>query len=275
VVNDPVTMYLLKVWAIPVAWLAAVLLLRRSVLRRWKFLAAVIAIAAFPGALAITLSNGYDFPVYYAAGRGIIRSNYVYSERIAPIFKPLSALPYPVALAIFASATTAAYIGLASRTLRSTRKYPVLGVVCLGCIGLAALYSFRFQNIGPLLAFACLSPMGAVLAMCIKPHLCVFVVLHAAIACSQRRSRTSLELSSVEVQPDTASRVSLHNRWRGNRWGKGRVMKIAINLLCLPFVIFCGIVAAIAAIGMASCRFVWAVLRQRTTATQPKHGGER
>jgi hypothetical protein len=157
----------------------------------WKW-AVVLLVAAllFPYCLERTQEKGYDFPIYYRAGQGDIspdfnRGAYVYSHKTAPIFGPLSRLPYPLAFGVFYVATWASLIALYRRLGSRLRAFPVLGASCAIIGGGAAFIILRCGNVTGMLAILVTTPVGAVLAMCVKPYLGAFVLLHAAIICAR------------------------------------------------------------------------------------------
>jgi hypothetical protein len=156
---------------------------------RWT-VAAFIAWAVY-GALTAWLGNMED----YAAYTGMGDRPYVYSERVRWVFAPLAA---PGGFWAWVAVVTASGMYVMRRVVRAIPRYPVAGVAATVFTGIALISLFRCLNVAGLLAVLCLSPMGSVLAMCVKPYLCVFVVLHAAIICYERQPD---QVSALEVQP--------------------------------------------------------------------------
>lgn len=183
-------------WWITVAALAVALpvLGRRRIDagKLWPLAVLFVAIVLYRYSLRRTLGCGNDFPVYYAAGQGrMVWGNgegyYVYSERLLPAFAWMRRLTYQQAFTVSYVASVVSFWLLMRRLFRCFSAYPVTVCVAAVVAGVAWIDVLRLQNIGGLLAFACLSPVGSLLAGCVKPYLLGFVVVHAAIACHRRR----------------------------------------------------------------------------------------
>ena len=153
-------------------------------------LVAVLIIALFPYSLDRVVEKGYDFPIYYRAGQGQIGTDYntgayVYSHRTAAVFWPLAQLPFSVAFAVFYLATGLAILTLFAALARAVPRYPVLATCAAILAGGAGFVILRCGNIAGLLALACTTPLGSVVAGCFKPHLFAFSVVHAAGLCTR------------------------------------------------------------------------------------------
>lgn len=175
----------------------------RCLLPRWRLIVILVSVVLYPYVLERTQRGEGDFPVYYRAAHGeYVWSQedgyYVYSERAAWAFGPLGALPYWAALGAFCAATASAFVGLIRQLLGAYSRLPALVfIVTIGC-GIVYPMLYRIQNITGLLALACVTPLGAILAMCVKPYLFPFVVLHAARACYAASSAASAGISELE-----------------------------------------------------------------------------
>jgi len=167
----------------------------------------LVGLALFPYSLERTQRLGYDFPIYYSAGSGDISSSYVsgafvYSHRIAPIFSPLSRLPYPTAFGVFYFSTLLSFAWMLAHFDRRSDVYPRVALVAKILAGGSLFVILRCGNIGGILAFLCISPVGAVLAGCVKPYLFSFVVLHAAGFCYKYSKGRALEVFGCQGQRD-------------------------------------------------------------------------
>ena len=156
---------------------------------KWLLAAYLIAAAAlFPYSLNRIQAKGYDFPIYYKAGQGDISTDYakgayVYNGKTAAIFWPLARLPMWLAFGIFYAATVVALVWLLFGLCRVGGQWPHLAALAGLLLGGASLIILRCGNINGLLAVLCISPLGSVLAGCVKPYLWAFTAVHAAIFC--------------------------------------------------------------------------------------------
>lgn len=160
---------------------------------------ALVVIALFPYSLERTVRLGYDYPIYYNAGRGDLSHDFtvgawVYSDRLAVDFEPLAKLKYPHSFGLFYFATAVAVFLLVRRLFPSRNEHPVLSVVGAILLGGAAFIILRCGNVTGILALLVTNPLGSVLAMCVKPYLAVFVVVHAAGFCHARRKIASAQV---------------------------------------------------------------------------------
>jgi hypothetical protein len=149
------------------------------------------ALLWFPHCYDRNLLLGYDFPIYYLAGQGVFVPGWAYADPVAYLFWPLSLLPYPLAYAVWYGLLTGAWYSLAKRLplwLAVLSLYP----------GLLALET---SNVTLLLAWACLTPLGAVLASLVKPYLAVFVALHAYGLWLRDRGRSPQEPPHLPPRP--------------------------------------------------------------------------
>jgi hypothetical protein len=173
---------------------------------RWFTLAVVLAAAAmFPYSLNRVQCLGYDFPIYWHAGKGDISHDYqrgafVYNDKVAVAFRPLARLPLPVAFGVFYAATVAGYCALVRRACHGSGVRRALLVAGVIVSGLAMLVVLRCGNVAGLLAFACATPLGSVLAGCCKPCLFAFTVVHAACFCARHSARASGKVPAREGQ---------------------------------------------------------------------------
>ena len=147
----------------------------------------VLSFAWFPHSLARVKELGYDFTIYWLAGQGIFRADWVYSNHLAVVFAPLGALPHDVGFAVLYAGCVLAWLALGhlSPTLAVLATYPFL-------------LSLELGQIAPILAWLCLSPLGSLVAAWFKPYLVVFVILHAvAFTVRARRARRGLRCPNV------------------------------------------------------------------------------
>ena len=194
-----------------------------------RFLVAAWVIGAalfYPHALQVSLEKGYDFPVYYAAAFGDYysgigehpRSPWVYSERLMPLLKPLKGLGYEVGFAIMYVANALALLGLWGALGYARRRYPILGWSATVGAGIVWFVVLRLGNVLGVLAFACATPVGAVLAACVKPYLVSFVLLHAAAICY-----------GISLQQPVSLRVAAKHCLLGYGLGSGRKHQEALD----------------------------------------------
>ena len=137
------------------------------------------------------LTLGYDFAIYYLAGGGTFTPGWVYADPLAYFFWPLSLPPFPLAFGVWYLVLALSWYGLARRLplwLFLLSFYP-------------ALLGLETANVTLLLEWACLSPLGTVLASVFKPYLGLFVLLHAYGLYAGRGGRTPQEPPCLPLGP--------------------------------------------------------------------------
>lgn len=147
----------------------------------------VLSFAWLPHSLERVRALGYDFTIYWLAGQGVFRPDWVYSDNLAILLRPLGALPHDVGFAVLYSLSVLAWLAFAGRVplLAGLATYPML-------------LSLELGQVTPILAWLCLSPFGSVVAAWFKPYLVIFVVLHAvAWAVRARAVRSGYRLSDI------------------------------------------------------------------------------
>jgi hypothetical protein len=137
----------------------------------------LVSFAWFPHSLERVHRLGYDFTIYWMAGQGVLRADWVYSDHLAPVFLALGALPHDVGFAVLYSLSVLAWLSFAGRVpgLALLAAYPML-------------LSLELGQITPVLAWLCLSPLGSIVAAWFKPYLAVFVVVHAVVWTNRARA---------------------------------------------------------------------------------------
>lgn len=186
-------------------------------MRHWPIIAVIIlAAVSFRPAMERTLAEGHDFPIYYAVahgehlqGEGV--SGWVYNDKTAVVFSPFKAVSYEVAYGIMYAISLASLFLVWRRMRHLRRRYPAVGWLATVAFGFMGAIVIRLGNIDLVLALAVTTPLGAVLAGCIKPYLLLFVLLHAAIHCHKRSVgvRALLQAAAPTGGPG------------GSRWGRG------------------------------------------------------
>lgn len=142
----------------------------------------------------VSRERGYDFPVYYAAAHGVLQdgtggtSPWVYSPKVAVLFRPLKEVPYVVAFGVVYGLNLLGLAGLVSMLGRVRSSSPVLGWCATVGAGVVYLVVLRLGNVSGVLALACTTWWGTLLAGCVKPYLLALLPLHAAAACHGFRS---------------------------------------------------------------------------------------
>lgn len=146
----------------------------------------IIAVSLwFPYSLERTKEKGYDYHLYYRAACGDITDDealgaYMYSYKTIGIFKPFARLGYDAGFALFYEILAAAGLYLLWRVWRDFQELEFVRNAALFVVTAALFLNLRCGNITPLLAALCYTPLGCVAAACLKPHLGVFLLLHAA-----------------------------------------------------------------------------------------------
>lgn len=142
----------------------------------WFFVGCVIVVSMlwYPHSLFRTMSLGYDFPIYYTKALYGEDRGWVYAEWIKWVFVPFTWVPYYQAHVIFYSLSLAAFLRITSK-LASLRGGWILCVLSL----YPYVLSQELCNVTIILAWACFSPVGALLAGAVKPFLFIFVLVHA------------------------------------------------------------------------------------------------
>jgi hypothetical protein len=214
-------------WFIPVLIVAFVSLVGRRYLRFWW--APLVAIAALYGYYAYR-NSAYDYNIYYWAARGELfvpdgecigpipinadgeksEGFYVYSSKTTWLFKPLTWGNRAVSFAAYYAVLLAAYIGIINVCFRHFGRYPVACFAAAVATGAGLHSTLHYGNVAALLAFACLTPLGTLLAMCIKPYLGVFLLLHAAVYCARHNAPKPAGVHPVEGEPALRTGCSEH-----------------------------------------------------------------
>ena len=132
------------------------------------FLIILISFAWFPHSLQNNIDLGYCWDIYYEAGRGNFTEGWLYNDAVGFIFKPFAEFSYPVAFGIWYSLGVMVWLSF-------MWHYPIVGLMAFYPI----LLALEIGQIDPVLAWLCLTPLGSVLAACIKPYCLLFVVFHA------------------------------------------------------------------------------------------------
>ena len=152
---------------------------------RWFII--ILSVAWFPHSLERIHALGYDFPIFYEAGRGHLMAGWVYSNHLAFVFTPLTLLPLDTAFALWYLLSVSVWVSLAKRSwlFGMFATYPMLLSLELGASA-------------PIFAWLCLFPFGAFVAMLFKPYLVVFVLLHAvSFTISEHRKRCGVMAESL------------------------------------------------------------------------------
>jgi hypothetical protein len=128
----------------------------------------IVSFIWFPHSLNKNCELGYCFPIYYQAGQENLVDGWVYNDLIGYIFYPFAKLPFDLAFGLWYSLCVLAWISIAWR-------WPLAGIIGAYPI----LLALQIGQIDPILAWLCLTPIGAILAACVKPYCVLFVVFHA------------------------------------------------------------------------------------------------
>jgi hypothetical protein len=143
----------------------------------WVGLVSGVSFVWYPHALIRTTALGYDFPIYYLAGKGLDVMGWMYADHIKLCFYWCRLLDYNQAFAIFYVVSMVCFLFLTYRLF----KLGWLGIV----FSVLALYPYLLTqdlgNVGIILAVLVLNPWGALCAMSCKPYLVLFVLFHALL----------------------------------------------------------------------------------------------
>lgn len=134
----------------------------------------IVSFSFFPHSLERIHTLGYDFPIYYAAGRHVFLPGYVYSHSLWVFFWPLSWFTMDTAFAIWYAVSVLCWLSFA-------KKFPVLAI--LGAYPM--LLALELGQITPMLAWLCLTPLGSICAGIWKPYLFGFTLIHAGRAATR------------------------------------------------------------------------------------------
>lgn len=159
---------------------------------------ALVASAVVAVAFAIYGSSRWTDYVAYASAKESL--GYVYSEKVSWLWAPYRGAG-SAGYWIWAATVFAGWYALTRKAFRLIANYPVTACAATALCGICLPSLCGCWNVAGVLALACTTPVGALLAMCIKPYLVVFVVLHASAICNRFFERESHEISEVEIQP--------------------------------------------------------------------------
>lgn len=117
-----------------------------------------------------------DFKEYYDFAAYGIRNNWLYKDWTSIIWKPFTLLPFEIAFIVWYIISTLCVLIIVKKLLE--KKYGWIFV--LPCIKIAG-WSLGVGNIMPILAAACLTPLGCLAAGLVKPHLLCIIAIHAFV----------------------------------------------------------------------------------------------
>lgn len=138
----------------------------------------------------LTRGNGPDFMIYYYAALGdlsftVKHYHWVYKDWLAYVFWPATLLPYSQAVVVW-YVVQIACCAIMSYKIRNFYAY----LLCLP----GFVFCILAGNVYPLLALACFSPWGIVLASLVKPQLLgVGIVMALARIYRARHPRPALD----------------------------------------------------------------------------------
>ncbi len=143
-------------------------------MKKWVII--LISAGWFPHSLEKVTRLGYDWGIYYRAGQGNFGGGWYYNDMVGWLFRPFTWFTEGFSFVLWYILLVWSWVGL-------QRKLDTCGVGVLGSILVAysMLLCLEVGQIAPILAWACLTPLGAVCSMLVKPYMFMFVLIHAAL----------------------------------------------------------------------------------------------
>lgn len=175
---------------------------------KWYILVSVIVFVMwYQHSLERNERLGYDFRIYYEAGRGNLGYttsdglSWLYPNNTRFAFTPLGWLSFRWAFFVFYLVEFIAWGYICKRLYAFGSGGIIISVLCLYPV----LLTLESGNISLILSALCLNPVGVVVAGLFKPYYLVFLVLHVA---KYVRGRTLVGVRAGKEESDViGSRV--------------------------------------------------------------------
>jgi len=143
---------------------------------------------------------GYDFNIYYQAAKGVSDYGWFYNDKILYLFKPFTLVTVEQAFLFWYALCVFAWVKLCERA--SAAGIPFIVAATLSAYPMARC--LEVGNCTPLLALACTTPLGSILAGCVKPYCFAFVLVHAALYWRRQTVREAVHPSEHLVPRSAA-----------------------------------------------------------------------